>query len=160
MKSFFSELKALVLIFDAFNNCMFYSIAISGEPSKGNTTTFLFAILGILFLLGSLTILLLKFGKEGESLKKWSLAFAMLLSTTAYFIGDNLPRLINTYEKLNCDPAKSNSTAINTCGKEATIASLYLITFGIIGFRFIPLIEKKVTHIQNETENSIQGLDS
>ena len=59
----------------------------------------------------------------------------------AYFVGDNLENLITTYPYLKCDPTNSN------CGIRVTVASIYLLIFGIIGFRFIPLIEKRVQDI-------------
>ena len=59
----------------------------------------------------------------------------------AYFLGDNLENLITTYPYLKCDPTNSN------CGIRVTVASIYLLIFGIIGFRFIPLIEKRVQDI-------------
>ena len=59
----------------------------------------------------------------------------------AYFVGDNLENLITTYPYLKCDPTNSN------CGIRVTVASIYLLILGIIGFRFIPLIEKRVKGI-------------
>ena len=65
----------------------------------------------------------------------------MILSTMAYFLGDNLENLITMYPYLKCDPTNSK------CGIRTTVASIYLLIFGILGFRFIPLIEKRVKDI-------------
>ena len=65
----------------------------------------------------------------------------MILSTMAYFLGDNLDNLITMYPYLKCDPTNSK------CGIRTTGASICLLIFGILGFRFIPLIEKRVKDI-------------
>ena len=59
----------------------------------------------------------------------------------AYFLGDNLENSITMYPYLKCDPTNSN------CGIRVTVASIYLLIVGILGFRFIPLIEKRVKDI-------------
>ena len=78
----------------------------------------------------------------------------MILSTSSHFIGDNLVYLLTEYKDLNCDP---NSTDTETCGNNATVSAIHLLIFGIIGFRFIPLLEKKATHILKKWHNNESG---
>ena len=73
----------------------------------------------------------------------------MTLSTSSYYIGDNLVSFVTEYKDLNCHPTHTNSTEAKTCGKKATISAIYMLIFGVIGFRFIPLLEKKATILLN-----------
>ena len=73
----------------------------------------------------------------------------MTLSTSSYYVGDNLVTFVTEYKDLNCHPTHTNSTEAKTCGKRATMSAIYMLIFGAIGFRFIPLLEKKATILLN-----------
>ena len=83
----------------------------------------------------------------------------MTISTSSYYIGDNLVNFVTEYKELNCHPTHTNSTEATTCGKKATISAIYLLIFGVIGFRFIPFVEKKATILINLTPNSTTNDD-
>ena len=111
----------------------------------------LFGLFGIVLLLVSFVILLNKLCgdecKQNSFKFKKTLCFGiiMILFTTAYFVGDNLKNLIITYSHLKY--IQSYSSCI-------TLISIYLLIFGIIGFCFIPLIEKRVYRDEEEDKHS------
>ena len=161
-KFFFNELKTIAFIADALNSLVFYAVAVSGIS---------FGVLGLILIGASLVMLIYRCRSIYKSRKQSTNGGAccelmlqvlfgslMILSTTMYFVGDNLISFVTKYKDLKCDPSDSNSTEVMTCGKHATVSSIYLLIFGIIGFRFIPLVEKKTRRIlklyQNNNNNN------
>ena len=139
-------MKVAALFIDILHFVVFYAIAVSEASSKTKVvvTVILFGILGIVLLLVSIVILLSKLCgdecKQSSFKFKKTLCFGiiMILSTTAYFIGDNLKNLIITDAYLKY---------VQNYSSFITMVSIYLLIFGIIGFCFIPLIEKRVKDI-------------
>ena len=162
-------MKIIAFTFDALNSVVFYVIAINGVSSKGKIAASLFGVLGFVLLITSCIFLHFKCSwntiKSFRSKSKYVcygiilqtiFGLLMIMSTSSYFLGDNLVYLLTEYKDLNCDP-NSTDTA-ETCGKKATVSSIHLLIFGIIGFRFIPLLEEKATHILKRRLNN--GTDS
>ena len=137
-------MKVAALFIDILHFVVFYAIAVSEASSKTKVvvTVILFGIFGIVLLLVSIVILLSKLCDDEckQSSFKFKKTFCfgiiMILSTTAYFIGDNLKNFTDAYLKY-----------VQNYSSFITMVSIYLLIFGIIGFCFIPLIEKKVKDI-------------
>ena len=94
---------------------------------------------------------------------------SMIVSTTLYFIGDNLEHVYTTYtynsDLLEMSGSGGSATKPDfACARtrarveQVALTSIYCLIFGIIGFRFIPLFEEKVLQIckvcQTNDENN------